>query len=813
MKSQAESLLAKIGRIAPVALHEVRQAADGSLSMPRATADIVDIYGLTPEELAEDFSRAWALIHPDDHARIQSAVAESAKTLQRFRCEWRILHPTKGEIWVECRSMPERRTDGAITWHGYFHDITETKNIELSLHESQRSLAAFMDNMPGMAYRCRNDRDWTSDFVSTGATVLTGYAPEQFLAGDVAFNNLIHPDDQERVWRETQQAVAERKPFQLEYRMHTADGTEKYVWEQGRGVYDEQGNVLALEGVISDITERKLAEERLAILSFALNHVQEAALLIDQNARILYVNGEACRSLGYSREELLNLSIANINPGFDKERWQAHWHEIRTRGSISLETQHQRRDGSIFPVEVSANYFEYEGHGYNLALVRDITLRKEQERHIEYLAYHDALTGLPNRLMVMSRLEQALATSDRHKRSLAVLFIDLDRFKTINDTLGHPAGDLLLKQVGERLRQVIRRDDTVGRLGGDEFLITLSDLADPQNSLQVIEKIFAVLEKPFKVAGHELHVTTSLGVSLYPRDSDAAETLVRYADNALYLAKEEGRNTFRFFSPELDLKIHNRLHLENDLRGAQERNELFLHYQPQIRLATGAITGVEALARWQHPVRGLVNPAEFIPIAEEVGLIIPLGEWVLRTACQQASHWHRSGMAGMSISVNLSQRQLEQEDFAGRVAQILVETGCDPKLLELEITESSLMNNPDQAIAKLLDLHKMGIKLAMDDFGTGYSSLSYLKRLPLDRLKIDCSFVAGIPDDSHDMAIVEATIVLARQLGLGVVAEGVETEAQREFLAARGCDDIQGYLISKPVPAASLEKLLPGTGD
>jgi diguanylate cyclase (GGDEF)-like protein len=388
-----------------------------------------------------------------------------------------------------------------------------------------------------------------------------------------------------------------------------------------------------------------------------------------------------------------------------------------------------------------------------------------------------------------------------------VLFVDLDRFKTINDTLGHPAGDMLLQQAGVCLAELLRDEDTVGRVGGDEFLILLPGLDTVQDVAHVTDKIHESLSVPFKVTGHQLHITASIGISLYPRDADKAETLVKYADTALYLAKEQGRDTFRFFSPELDAKVRARLHMENDLRFAIDRDELLLHYQPQMNLSTGQLTGAEALIRWQHPLHGLVSPADFITIAEETGLIIPIGEWVLRTACTQARTWQLAGISGFRISVNLSGRQLEQTEFAATLHRILDETKCDPHLLELEITESTVMNQPEQAIVKLQALHEMGIQLAMDDFGTGYSSLAYLKRFPLDRLKIDKSFVDGIPEDNDDMVIVQTTIVLARQLRLKVTAEGVETEAQQLFLKANRCDEMQGYLLSKPLLAEELEKL------
>jgi diguanylate cyclase (GGDEF)-like protein/PAS domain S-box-containing protein len=496
----------------------------------------------------------------------------------------------------------------------------------------------------------------------------------------------------------------------------------------------------------------------------------------------------------------------------DRERVLAAANAKRALGDYDEEYRIVRVDGSVrhirdraFPIRDRA------GRVYRIAgIAQDITARKEQEAQIRHLAYHDALTGLPNRALVMNRLEQAIAHAQRHRQSLAVLFLDLDRFKTINDTLGHPAGDKLLKQVAERLTAVLREEDTVGRVGGDEFLMVVPGLESPEDAAHVANKALASMAKAFAVSGQELHASGSIGISFFPRDSTNAETLVKYADTALYLAKEQGRNTFRFFSPDLDARVRERLVLENELRRAIDRDQLRLHYQPQVELASGRVTGVEALVRWQHGNHGLIAPSAFIPVAEETGLVVAMGEWVLRTACRQARAWKDAGLIDLRVSVNLSGRQLERQDLAAVVRRVLAETGCDPQLIELEVTESSLMANAEQAAETLLTLHRMGVQLAMDDFGTGYSSLAHLKRFPLHRLKIDKTFISGIPGDENDTAIVQAIIAMARQLRLRVVAEGVETEGQRAFLAANGCDEMQGYLFGMPKEADQVTALLTG---
>jgi diguanylate cyclase (GGDEF)-like protein len=389
-----------------------------------------------------------------------------------------------------------------------------------------------------------------------------------------------------------------------------------------------------------------------------------------------------------------------------------------------------------------------------------------------------------------------------------VLFLDVDRFKSINDTLGHPGGDTLLQQIGRRLTETLRVGDTVARAGGDEFLILVPGLRSAEDAGPVAEHVIASLSAPFIVSGHTLRVTGSVGLSVCPRDATDVESLIKYADTALYLAKEQGRNTFRFFSPDLDASVRARMHLENDLRLAVDRNEFILHYQPQIELSSGRITGVEALLRWMHPQRGLVPPNTFIPTAEDTGLILPIGEWALRTACQQARAWRTQGHSPLRISVNISGKQLNGADIVGMVRKILTETECEPNLLGLEITESAVMADPRDAIRVIDSLHELGVEVAIDDFGTGYSSMAYLKRFALDRLKIDGTFIQGTPEDKDDVAIVQATIALARQFRLRVTAEGVETAAQRAFLQEHDCDAIQGFLVSAPVPGQDLSPLL-----
>jgi len=438
-----------------------------------------------------------------------------------------------------------------------------------------------------------------------------------------------------------------------------------------------------------------------------------------------------------------------------------------------------------------------------------IAIEKSRDQEsLATLAYYDVLTGLPNRALLQDRLHQAMIEADRHGRLVALLFMDLDRFKNINDTLGHEMGDVLLKKVAKRLEGCVRPGDTVARPGGDEFIVVLAGVAHVDDVSRVAQKIIDAFSLPFEIGGRELYVTCSIGVTLYPFDDRDVETLHRNADAAMYHAKEEGRNNFQFYSAEMNAQSFQRLTLENALRRALERDELRLYHQPQVDLDSGRIVGVEALIRWQHPELGLVSPADFIPLAEETGLIVPIGEWVLRQACAQARAWQKAGLPPVRVAVNLSARQFRQHGLYEVITAALQHAGLAPEWLEVELTESLVMHDVNRTIDVLRGLKKMGVSVAVDDFGTGYSSLSYLRRLPIDAIKIDRAFIEHIPDNSDAAAITTAIIALARSLQLKTVAEGVETEAQADFLRRHGCNAMQGFYFSRPLPADKFAELL-----
>jgi diguanylate cyclase (GGDEF)-like protein len=494
----------------------------------------------------------------------------------------------------------------------------------------------------------------------------------------------------------------------------------------------------------------------------------------------------------------------------DRDFYKTMWSSLLQNGEWRGEIWGRRKNGEVFPKwqtiravrDASGRLTHY------MSVFSDVSHIKESEEKLHHLAHHDALTGLPNRLLLNARLEHSLQHAQRAGTKVAVLFVDLDHFKKVNDSFGHSVGDRLLQLVAERLLGCVRGEDTVARLGGDELTIVLGSLMDARYAATVAQEILDKLSEPFELQGQDVFVSASIGISTYPEDGRDVTALLKNADAAMYMAKSEGRNGYQFYSKELTLGACESLALEADLHRALERDELFLHFQPQVSLRSGKIVGVEALVRWRHPEMGVVSPARFIPLAEENGLIAAIGKWVLHTACTQVKAWQNDGLAPFRIVVNLSGRQLAQSKFVQEVRDVLEDTGLDPSHLELELTESSLMKQ-EERVARTLDaLRALGTTISIDDFGTGYSSLSYLKRFPFDRLKIDRSFMRDIPQNSNDVAFAKAIVALGHSLNLGVVAEGVATQAQRELLTSIGCDEMQGFLYSAPRTASELAPLL-----
>ena len=643
---------------------------------------------------------------------------------------------------------------------------------------------------------------------------MLGYGPEEMQGMPVS--QFTHPEDFARE-ADFLAAIArgERDTYQMEKRYISRDGREFWVELSVGCQRDLLGRPVHLIGVVNDITERKQDQAALRLMGEVFRQAGAAILVTDHANRIVMVNQAFTALTGYGPEEVVGKNPRLLSAGkTSREAYQKMWTALHQRGHWQGEVWDRRKDGVVYPKLLSISVLR-DAQGrvtHHIASFTDISEHKEAEDRIRYLALHDTLTGLPNRLSLQERLNQALQTAQRRREMLGVIFIDLDRFKLINDTLGHHAGDAMLIQLGRRLQQNVRSNDVVARLGGDEFVVVVTGADSVDTVLAVADKLLEVLRQPYEIEGQQLHTTPSLGLSFYPQDGKDVESLMRNADAAMYHAKSQGRNGLQCYEPALNIAASDRLTLENRLPRALAGGEFQLHYQPQIDGGSGCLIGVEALVRWQDPERGMVPPDRFIPVAEETGLIVPLGAWVLEEACRQRRAWYDQGLPAFRVAVNLSPLQSRQQDFLAHVGGLLEKYGLQPGDLELEITESAAMRDPLETIGILKRIKEMGIPLAIDDFGTGYSSLAYLKLLPIDTLKLDRSFVKDIEAGEDDAVICSATIALAHALGLAVVAEGVESAAQECYLLKLGCDQLQGYFYSRPLPAPQLEALVRSLG-
>jgi diguanylate cyclase (GGDEF)-like protein/PAS domain S-box-containing protein len=680
--------------------------------------------------------------------------------------------------------------------------------------EYVRMLKTLLSNVHGMVYRCRDDAQWTMEFVSEGCLRVTGFGQRDLMFnGRVSYESLTQPEDQMWVREAIREAIARHVPFDLEYRIVHADGGIRWVWERGTGVRDGEGRVVAIEGLIQDITERRNAVQALREAERRyrglFDNAIEGIFRTTGDGYYLDANPALAHIYGFESPGELMASLRDIGRQLyvDPQRREEFMRIVRARGSVSgFESQVYRKNGDIIWISENARavfdddgtLMSYEG------TVEDVTERKLYQARIEQQANYDTLTGLANRSLLQDRLEQALLTASSYNTRVAVAFVDLDRFKYINDSLGHHVGDELLRTMADRLESCVRDCDTVARLGGDEFVVLITGQSASDLVRTIVERMLAVVTQPWITEHGEFNVSCSIGVALFPNDGADAQTLLKHADSAMYRAKESGRNNFQFFTRELNTLMTERLAMESSLRRALERDQFLLHYQPRVDLPTGRIIGAEALIRWRLPEQGIVPPGKFIPLAEETGLIVPIGKWVLKAACAQNKAWQDAGLEPIVVSVNVSARQFRADNLVRTVSEVLEETGLDSRYLEIELTESMVMHDAAQLVAMLGELKRLGVQIAVDDFGTGYSSLSYLKRFPVDRLKVDRSFVEHLATDADDATIVRAIITLGHNLGLKVVAEGVELQEQVNFLRLNQCDEAQGFLYCKPIESTEL---------
>lgn len=709
-------------------------------------------------------------------------------------------------------------SDYLVKHESYLHELplvldkafrqAELVRERAALRTMTQRLEEVLDCSPSVNYTLtRGEEGWVGTWMSHNLTRMTGFSVAEALAQGW-WARTVHPDDLERASRAVR-AVEEDGHYVHEYRIRCADGGVRWIRDELRAVRDEGGRVVRVAGVWIDITEQRQATELLRLNSAVIESTHDGVVLTDLDGAIVAVNRAFTEVTGYRRDEVVGQNPRFLQSGrHDRGFYLSMWAALKEAGHWQGELWNRRKNGELFPEWLTLNAVRNEvGHvTHYVGVFTDISKLKQTEDRLDYLAHHDPLTDLPNRLLVLSRLEHALDGAQRRGCRVAVMFLDLDRFKTVNDSLGHAAGDELLRAVAARLRGALREEDTLGRLGGDEFMVLLEHVEAPADAAVVAKNLVEVLAAPFALSnGHEVFIRASIGISFYPDDGDDFMTLVRNADAAMYRAKAQGRNTYGFYTEDLIRSATERLALETRLRRALEHDEFVVYYQPVLGVKDGRLLGAEALVRWKPQGEPMVSPAAFIPVAEETGLIVALGEWVLRDACRQVREWIDAGYAFGQVAVNLSAEQFRRQDVSAMLAAVLAETGLPATQLELEITESSLLEAGEHAVGLLERLKQQGVGLAIDDFGTGYSSLAYLKRFSIDKLKIDRSFVQDIADDSNDLAIASAIVAMARALDMAVQAEGVEGEAQLELLRGLGCGSYQGYLCSPPLPADEFE--------
>ncbi len=745
----------------------------------------------------------WSdMICPEDRRMQRRTVRDAVLAGRAYEVEYRLLDAFGIERWVLESGQPHGSFDSPeLHIDGIIYDISERKHNEMQIEELLTEQGIILDNvMLGVLFV----RERRVAAANRHFEELFGYAHGQMLGVPTAQLFTSYEAYIEAV-EESYRILGDGGKVEEEIQLRRRDGSLVWCAVTGRALdplHPHEGSIW----VYADITERKQADEELRLWATALEHIADGVMVIDLNGKIVAINPAFTQITGYTQAEALgqhsSLTGSKLHqPGF----YEALWRDLAETGFWRGEIWNSRKNGEVYLewLTVSAVRDDVGEVAHYVAVFSDITRAKEAQAKLDHLAHHDALTSLPNRLLFHDRLQHALAQAARNQTQLAVLFIDLDRFKNVNDTLGHHVGDELLKQVAKALSSHLREGDTLARLGGDEFIVLLENVDGERSASHVAGKLVAMFDQPFMVSDYELFVTCSVGVSMYPHDASDLHMLIRNADVAMYQAKARGRNNYQFYAPTMNGEGLERLRIEAMLRRSIEKNEIYLQYQPQVEIDTGRLIGVEALVRWHNPELGQVPPVRFIPLAEDIGFISQLGKWVLDEACRQMVRWQDDGLAVPKLAVNLSVRQFERGSVSGMVDAVLRDTGLEPHRLQLEVTESVIMNTGD-TLACINDLRAVGVGLAIDDFGTGYSSLAYLKQLPVQTLKIDRSFIKDISTDANDEAITVAIIQLGKSLNLSVIAEGVETAEQAAFLLRHGCNRAQGFYYSQAVGAAEL---------
>ncbi len=690
-------------------------------------------------------------------------------------------------------------------------DITEQKLAGIRIRKERDKAQNYLDVAQVMLLALNGKGEIT--MINNKGCEILEYEEEE-LIGKNWLETCIPEDKKEEVMEIFRNAVIEGDSLieSVENYVITKTGKRKLIEYRNAIIKDDSGNIIGSLSSGQDITQQKKDEEDLRLLSQVFKCSNDAITITDPNANIIDVNESFTDITGYSREEAIGKGM-NImkSDKHDKEFYRNMWKSLLKTGQWSGEIWDRRKNGEIFPkwVSISSITGDYNQTLYYISIFSDITVIKQAEEKLRRLAHYDMLTNLPNRVLFLDRLENALHRAKRYETLLAVMFLDLDGFKLINDTLGHRAGDKLLVEVAERLSHSIRKSDTAARLGGDEFTVIMLDIAGMSSASLIAKRIVYALSKSYHINEKEVYVTASIGIAIFPYDGYNTEELIKNADTAMYHAKEMGKNNYQFFSEEMNNRVKQRMELENNLRHAIERDEFVMYYQPQVNSNTGEIIGLEALIRWNHPVYGLMSPANFIPVAEESGLILPIGEWTVEEVCRQIKEWEDDSIfMNIPVTVNISGKHFSQYDFSEFVENLIGKTGINPQRLALEITETDIMKDFEKSNIIFKKLKKIGVSIAIDDFGTGYSSLSYLKNFSVNTIKIDRTFIKDIINDNNNASITKAIIALAENLKLSIIAEGVETKEQLDFLRENGCFNIQGFYFSEPLEVKKLTELI-----
>lgn len=771
------------------------------------------VLGLTPDECIEDPSAWQRYLHEDDRERVGRELREAMREQREFSIEFRVWHKDGVTLrWVLSRGSWRRDGIGRIKeLIGTTTDITELKSAQQRLSESENRFRMITTSAKDGIVMM--DAEGCISLWNPAAEAMFGH-PAADAVGRVAYRLLAparHQRDYQQILKEFLADDQGRDGGRtLTLTALRRDGTDFPV-EVSLSAMHMEGEWYAV-AMIRDITERKSMEGRLRQASMVFEHTRDGVIITDLKGCILAVNRAFTEITGFTEPEALGRNPSLLQSGRQsREFYQTMWGAVRKTGAWQGEIWNRRKSGEIYPewLTISAACDSEGNPKHYVGVFTDITRIKRSEEELERLAHYDSLTDLPNRRLILSRLEHSLEHAGRHGHRVAALYLDIDNFKQINDSLGHQMGDELLVAVARRLQGRLRKEDTYGRLGGDEFFVLLESIPDADEAAVVARDLLALFGDPFLLSNDQsVLVTASIGISIFPEDNATPTDLMRNADVAMYRAKDGGRNQFCFYTSDMNAGAVEKMKLEAELRGALERDELLLYYQPQIETWTGKVVGAEALLRWQRRGHGLVPPDQFIPLAEKTGVILPIGKWVIDSACRQIRDWLDQGLEPVRVAVNVSAKQFKAGDLDKVLDQAMKKYGVAPRHLDVELTESMLMENPDQVVEMLKRLKLIGVKLSLDDFGTGYSSLAYLSRFPLDALKIDKSFIRDIIVETEATVLADSIIALAQRMKLQVVAEGVETAEQLQFLRERDCDEVQGYYFSKPLPAAAFADIL-----